>query len=377
MKTRKALGWAFVVAFNIVAIVAILGVGELAARWIAGSAATYQDEQLPMCRPDPLTIWRYRPDLRLTYRTPEFETQVRTNDVGLREGPIATEAEGATTVLFIGDSFTFGWGVAEEQRYSEVLVRLMAERRPGIQLRIVNAGHWMYTFDQQLVLMKEMIERYQPAVVVQGFYWMHVRTLFNHRLVRAPDGTLQAVEDSKIKVSDRGVLKFRSDWLERPPLNSQLVVLIARWLLNRDLHERVGDTVDYMRPGSTKDEALWNLTDELVGETIRTLRTAGIAYVPFLIPTSVEVGSTQWRHVNWTAATPPIGIIEPSLPATRLADIFTRNGANIVPLAAAMRERGGAGLYFLQDGHWTAEGHAVAAEILTPHLDKVLGQPRR
>jgi hypothetical protein len=128
---------------------------------------------------------------------------------------------------------------------------------------------------------------------------MHVRTLFNHRLVRAPDGTLQAVEDSKIKVSDRGVLKFRSDWLERPPLNSQLVALIARWLLNRDLHERVGDTVDYMGPGSTKDEALWNLTDDLVGETIRTLRTAGIAYVRFLIPTSVELGSTQWRHVNW------------------------------------------------------------------------------
>jgi len=377
MKTRKASGWAFVVAFNIVAIAAVLGVGELGARWIAGSATTYQDEQLPMCRPDPLTIWRYRPDIRLTYRTPEFETPIRTNDAGLREGPIPPEAEGVTTVLFIGDSFTFGWGVAEEQRYSEVLARLVAEKRPGTRLRIVNAGHWMYAFDQQLVLMKEMIERYRPAVVVQGLYWIHVRTLFNHRLVRASDGTLQAVEDSKIKVSDSGVLKFRSDWLERPPLNSQLVVLIARWLLNRDLHERASDVVDYMRPGSTKDEALWNLTDELVGETIRTLRTAGIAYVPFLIPTSVEVGSTQWAHVNWTAAKPPPGIIESSLPATRLAAMFARNGTTVVPLAAAMRERGGAGLYFAQDAHWTAEGHAVAAEILTPHLDYALGQLRR
>jgi hypothetical protein len=99
--------------------------------------------------------------------------------------------------------------------------------------------------------------------------------------------------------------------------------------------------------------------------------------VPFLIPTSIEVGGTQWRHVNWEAGTPPTGIIEPSLPATRLAAIFTRNGANVVPLAAAMRERGGASLYFVEDGHWTANGHAVAAEILSPHLDKALGQPRR
>jgi hypothetical protein len=376
MKTRKASGVAVVVAFNILAIVAILGMGELTARLIVGSATVYQDEQLPMCQHDPLTIWRYQPDLRFTHRTPEFETQIRTNDAGLREGPVPPESAGIITVLFIGDSFTYGWGVDEEQRYSELLVRLVAGLRPGTSLRLVNAGHWMYTFDQQLVLMKQMIERYRPAVVVQGFYWMHVRTLFNHRLVRAPDGTLKAVEDSKIKVSDRGVLKFQSDWLERPPFNSQLVALIARWLLNRDLHERAGEVVDYMRPGSTKGEALWNLTDHLVGETIKTLGAAGIAYVPFLIPTSVELGGVQWAHVNWTASTPPTGV-DASLPVARLTAIFARNGTTVVPLAAAMRERGGAGLYFPKDGHWTQEGHAVAAEILASHVNNALGRQLR
>lgn len=376
MNKRKTSSWAFVVAFNIVAIAAILGVAELGVRWIAGPAATYQDEQLPMCRPDALTIWRYRPDISLTYRMPEFEMEIRTNDIGLREGPIAPAADGVATVLFIGDSFTFGWGVAEAERYSEVLARRAAESRPGTRLRIVNAGHWMYTFDQQLVLMKEMIERYKPAVVVQGFYWMHVRTLFNHRLVRAADGSLQAVEDPKIVVNDRGLLKFRSDWLERPPLNSQLVALVARWLLNRDLRERAGDTVDFMRPGSTRDEALWTLTDQLIGETIRTLRTAGIAYVPFLIPTSVEVGGTQWTHVNWLGATPPTGV-DLGLPEARLSGMFARNGTTVVPMAAAMREGAGAALYFPQDGHWTAVGHAAAAEILLPYIDRALAHQKR
>jgi hypothetical protein len=376
MKRRKTSGWAFVVAFNLVAIAAVLGAAELAARWMSGPTATYQDDQLPMCRADALTIWRYRPDVHLTYRTPEFEARIRTNDIGLRQGPIPPAKEGVTTILFIGDSFTFGWGVNEEQRYSEVLARLMPEQQPGTRLRIVNAGHWMYTFDQQLVLMKEMIERYRPAVVVQGFYWMHVRTLFNHHLQFGPAGTLEAVTDPKIRVSDIGVLKFRSDWLERPPLGSQLAVLIARWLLNRDLRERAGETVDFMRPGSTRDEALWNLTDRLVGETIRTLRTAGIAYVPFLVPTSVEVGGAQWAHLNWTAATPPTGI-DPDLPAARLAAMFTRNGTSIVPMAAPMRERGGAALYLPQDGHWNAAGHAVVAEILTPHVARVIAERKR
>ena len=376
MKKRKTTGWAVVVAVNIVAIAAVLGLGELGARWIAASNATDQDELLPMCRPDALTIWRYRPDIHLAYRAPEFEMQIRTNDAGLRQGPIPPAAAGVTTVLFIGDSFTFGWGVSEGQRYSEVLARLVAEHRPGTRLRIVNAGYWMFTFDQQLVLMKEMIRLYQPDIVVQGFYWMHVRSLFNHRQIRASDGSLQAVEDPKIKVSDRGVLKFRSDWLERPPFGSQLVALVARAILNRDLNEKAGLWVDYMRPGSTQDAALWALTGEIVTETIRTLRTAGIAYLPFLVPASVEATGVGWENVGWKAVAAPTGV-DPALPAARLAAMFTKNDTTIAPLAAAMRERAAAGLYFPQDGHWTAEGHAMAAEILAPHLERILAARRR
>ncbi|MDP2374048.1 hypothetical protein [Reyranella sp.] len=376
MKKRKTSGWAFVVAFNFVAIAAILGAAELGARWIAGSNATDQDDQLPMCRADAFTIWRYRPDLRLTYRSPEFEMQVRTNEAGLRQGPIAPAAEDVATVLFIGDSFTFGWGVAEAERYSEVLARLVAEKRPGTRLRIVNAGHWMYASDQQLVLMNELIERYRPAVVVQGIYWMHIRTLFNHRLVRTPDGTLQAVEDSKIKVSDRGVLKLRSDWLERPPLNSQLVAVVARAFLNRDVIERASEWVDYFRPGKTPDDALWALTDDIAGETIRTLQASGISYLPFLVPTIVEVTGSNWAAVGWKRPMPPTDI-DISLPARRMATIFAKHGTQIIEMAAPLRDRAGTGLYFPEDGHWTAKGHAAVAEILTPYLDHMLGQQRR
>ncbi len=353
-------------AFNLAAIALVLGAAELGVRLMSGADRTDQDDQLPMCRADPLTVWRYKPDVRLTYRAPEFEMQVRTNEEGLRSA--ATSAEP---------------GPAHGPVHRGLLhLRLGRQRGRAIHrrdrqtlggVRTVNAGHWMYTFDQQLLLMRQLIERHRPAVVVQGFYWMHVRSLFNHQLERNADGTLRAVLDPKIHVDPRGVLKFRSDWLERPPLGSQLVALVARAVLNRDLRERAADWVDYMRPGSTRDAALWAETDALIGETARLLRGAGIAYVPFLIPASVEVGGTQWSHVGWMGSTPPPGI-DVTLPATRFAAMLRRHGAEPVELAAALREQGGAALYFPQDGHWNAAGHAAVGRLLAPAVRRALSR---
>jgi len=363
MTWRTTRRWAAVAAFNLVAIALVLGAAEVGTRLMSGADRTDQDDQLPMCRADSITVWRYSPNVQLTYRAPEFEMRVHTNGDGLRSAPIP--AGPGPTVLFIGDSFTFGWGVSEAERYTEVV---------GTQLggvRTVNAGHWMYTFDQQLLLMKQLVEQHRPVVVVQGFYWMHVRSLFNHQLERNADGSLRAVLDPKIHVDPRGVLKFRSDWLERPPLGSQLVALVARAVLNRDLRERAADWVDYMRPGSTRDAALWDETDALIGETARMLRQAGIAYVPFLIPASVEVGGTQWSQVGWMGSTPPTGI-DVTLPAARFAAMLRRHGAEPFELAAALRESGGPALYFPQDGHWNAAGHAAVGKLLAPAVRRAL-----
>ena len=363
MTWRTTRRWAAVAAFNLAAVALVLGAAEVGVRLMSGAERTDQDDQLPMCRADPVTIWRYRPDIQLTYRAPEFEMRIRTNEVGLRSKTMS--AGPSPIVLFIGDSFTFGWGVSEAERYTDVIGRLLG----GVST--VNAGHWMYTFDQQLLVMRQLIEQHRPAVVVQGFYWMHVRSLFNHQLERNPDGSLKAVLDPKIHVDPRGVLKFRSDWLERPPLGSQLVALVARAVLNRDLRERAADWVDYMRPGSTRDAALWAETDALIGETARLLRQAGIAYVPFLIPASVETGGAQWSHVSWMGSAPPAGI-DVTLPAARFAAMLRRHGAEPVELAAALREGGGPAFYFPQDGHWNAAGHAAVGALLAPAVRRAL-----
>ena len=290
---------------------------------------------------------------------------VQTNAEGLRSATNASD--GGPTILFVGDSFTFGWGIAEERRFSDLIGRRLGN------VRVVNAGHWMYAFDQQLVLLKELVQRHRPAMVVQGFYWLHVRTLFNHTLRRGPDGALLAVEAPSLQVDGRGVLRFHSDWIDDPPLGSQLLAGAARGLLNRDLRRQAATWVEYMRPESTRDAGPWTMTDDLVGETIAFLREAGVAYVPFLIPSSVEVGGTAWSHVGWSGTEPPAGI-DVALPMRRLAGMFARRGTRVIDLTGPLKSQGGPALYYPIDGHWTDAGHRAADDALTRAVAKSLGR---
>jgi hypothetical protein len=231
----------------------------------------------------------------------------------------------------------------------------------------------MYAFDQQLVLLKELVTRHRPAVVVQGFYWLHVRTLYNHRDVRDRDGALVAAEVPSLRVDDNGVLRFHSEWVDDPPLGSQLAALLARSLLNRDLRRQAATWVDYMRPGSNADGQLWATSDRLIGETIAYLRDAGIGYLPFLIPASVEVGGTDWSHVGWMSRDAPSGI-DTGLPARRLKAMFDKRGTPPIDLASPIRSQGGPSLYFPGDGHWTEDGHAAAGAALAPAVARALGR---
>jgi hypothetical protein len=364
---KRVVGWLLVVAVNLVGIGIVLAAGEWYARDLAEKRASVPPpDALTMCRPDSTTIWRYKPNYETSLKTEEFAIGIRTNDGGLRDGPIPPD--GPDTVLFIGDSFTFGWGVDEQKRFSNVAAESL-----GRPVRVINAGHWMYTFDQQLVLMKELIRVYRPKVVVQGFFWLHVRTLYNHERTYSPEGRLVAVSDPKIMVDSRGALRIRSDWLEHPPLHSQLLALVARQLLNLELRIAASEWVDYLRPGHTGTDPLWALTGSIVAETAAVLREQGIEYVPFLVPSGVELTDSMWMTVGWREATPPTGV-DVGLPARRFKAIFEKAGLTVMDPVDEMKRHGGAALYFPKDGHWNDAGHHFIGTWLAPPIARALAR---
>jgi lysophospholipase L1-like esterase len=109
--------------------------------WHGSIEDLHQNFQLPapgrkatlgqMVRPSPneRLVYELKPGLDVIFRG----VAVRTNQRGWREGPVEASPRAETVrILGLGDSTMFGWGVAEEQRYMDLLEDRLVSERPGI-----------------------------------------------------------------------------------------------------------------------------------------------------------------------------------------------------------------------------------------------------
>lgn len=81
-------------------------------------------------------------------------------------GMPATVEASLFPILALGDSFTFGYGVADGETWPAML-----ERRLGKKFRVVNAGTTSYSVFHELDLLKEKGLGLKPRLLIHGLYW--------------------------------------------------------------------------------------------------------------------------------------------------------------------------------------------------------------
>jgi lysophospholipase L1-like esterase len=86
---------------------------------------------------------------------------IRTNSLGFRD--IEPEPTTKPTVLFVGDSFVWGYDVEASERFTDLLRAELAA------IRVVNAGISGYGTDQEYLLLRRIWDRFAPRVVVLMF----------------------------------------------------------------------------------------------------------------------------------------------------------------------------------------------------------------
>jgi lysophospholipase L1-like esterase len=92
----------------------------------------------------------------------------RTNAHGLRDRDRPGKLPGTKRVLVMGDSYTWGYAVAEEEAYPQAAERLLEERgRPDIE--VINGGIPDYNSRQERQLLAQLMPIYRPDAVFLAY----------------------------------------------------------------------------------------------------------------------------------------------------------------------------------------------------------------
>jgi lysophospholipase L1-like esterase len=169
-------------ALTLAATLVTLGVLELGARAIAPPAVPHT----AMFRPAAGVAYELIPGWR--GRGPLGE-DIRVNAAGFRGPEIDAPQAGTTRVLTLGDSFTFGIGVAEEQTFPAALARALA-RSLGGAIEVLNGGVPGYNLFQETRALAARADALAPDVVVLGFVENDLYNLDGSDFVAAFDGSL-------------------------------------------------------------------------------------------------------------------------------------------------------------------------------------------
>ena len=99
---------------------------------------------------------------------------IETNELGLRDSPV--REDGARRILAIGDSCTYGWGVAQSDAYPQRLQTLLQRRFGAERYRVINAGVPGFTSYHGLLYLRERGLALHPEIVIFGYgfndFWL-------------------------------------------------------------------------------------------------------------------------------------------------------------------------------------------------------------
>ncbi len=166
-------------------------------------------------------LFELRPGTDYLHESPykDFQVSVRVNREGFR-GPEVKLAKppGTFRIFFLGDSFTFGLGVENDETYPALLgVKLNQGTKNGHRYEIINGGVPGYNLAHYYLVLKHKVFRYNPDLVVVGILPWNDWNLAKQEWGNEKDGLpgflregLFVDAEGRVRLKGEDVLRVRS-----------------------------------------------------------------------------------------------------------------------------------------------------------------------
>lgn len=326
------------VAVGCVSILAVLGLAEVGFR-LWGSyepsprlfPGEIQTEDDPYA--DPLIGWKLQPSARIPEHQAEYSVTYQTNPQGFRSPYDFAQPKTERRIAFVGDSFTFGSGVADD----ETFVALVDEALPGTQ--VFNYGIGAFGIDQMWMTLRHYALKHEPDAVVLAF----IRSDLERSMTAFRDGHIWRSKPTF--TLDGGKLR-RLTAEDRP---TGLWWRALRRLRLMELWRRTDASLSRSRPWARH----WRLNGALLAAMKADCDAAGVPFLVVHLP-------VNRRHDFPLLES---GMASLGIPARDLAPLFPRESD---------------ALFYPIDHHFTAQGHRLTARLLIEFLadQELLAEPQ-
>ena len=343
---------------------------------------------------DPHFHHRLKPNTTYHFASSEFSVDVRTNSYSLRgPDPVVPKPPGVTRILMLGDSFTFGFPVRDEETFSFLIEQGLKAR--GYSVEVINGGVSGYSPVLEYLSLRDQFLRFEPDLVILWYDRADLQddALFEKNLLYDARG--------RIARADPGYIHGRFDWWGWVQQHSVIAAYVQRKIVRTFDKMRllgVGGYVKTLLRGERAKVAIARLKREqdqhdlplydrflMIRETttpelldrywpisakyLRMIRDLlAERHIPFILgtyPYGVTVGPNQWAEgrVFWGFER---GKIYDSHVARDLFKQFTAE--EHIPLIRTFRDFQEAAktakLYYDRDGHFTPAGQQVIATVV-------------
>lgn len=304
-------------------------------------------ENIPQREYDPDLGWRGRPDLRCILNEKLFTIHITQNSRGFRDSERAfSSMKGTRRILCLGDSFTWGWGVDQNEVYTALLQEMLVAQKETNH-EIINAGVGGYSTDQSLQYLKKEGVKYSPEIVIYQVAKNDIAgntTSFSEGIYQKPYFTLS--KDGNLLLHNSPILPMN--------LKERAVYFLSRhcrlaYFMKHRVHiERFWRKSEspevQLKEGDLRAEVdiyPFRLFCALVQEMRRESEANGARFVAI-----IDFSLTEEEQIYWTTQ---CGGIEMHL----IDKYLLERGRN-----------SGQSAYIPEDGHWSVHGHKWVAEYL-------------
>jgi len=325
---------------------------------------------LKMYEKDNLLDFKLLPNYRGRFVKQEFEIEIHTNSLGLRDEEYHGKRPNGFNVLALGDSFTWGaYGTELNETFVKILEKRLDEDS-NRNYQVINAGVPGYGTDQQLDYLKSYGSQFKPDVVLLNFFvgndffdnaQKNEFTAKDNYLVanKAQQNSLEKLRIFLIshfhsyRIMEKGAIIFFDNFIQEN----------VRGKLQYD--EREAGL--FIKPTIKEIQEQFDMTKQILDEMNSYLKSRNIKLVVVILPLDYQVDENKKQSFiqnNLEGRDFDLG-----QPQKIILEWARQNDVNVIDLMPELEELEKDGeLYWKLNGHFNERGNEEVGRIVYEYL---------